>query len=321
MTKLSARDSYFRGPMRRLAVVTAALLLSTDSADAFAPGPRQPARRAFVVSSSTSSRLQGTIYYPDGSTEDDSSTSSLYENEPETKRPVGIVDPAMKGPLARLAAKHQPGLKENQIDQINIIGCTNSHCDIEAVLCEDFGCVSLSVPVALLNPCLEDDAFADCVMENLNVLDQNLGTDNAEPASQADLEAHQRMLTELQNTNNVKYPKWWQHPDGDLQFAQQCESLVSILNEPDFAPDVMKLVLRHVIVDPEDNLFIGEAAVVAVGPSGMIVRASAMVREEGGERAKLVEMIQVPLQFDQKAETPEILREYVLSMVEDDQSS
>jgi len=33
-----------------------------------------------------------------------------------------------------------------------------------------------------------------------------------------------------------------------------------------------------------------------------------------------VEMIQVPLQFDKKAETPELLREYVLEMVENDQS-
>jgi len=179
--------------------------------------------------------------------------------------------------------------------------------------------VSLSVPVALLNPCNDDEGFDDCVMENLEGLDTqlNAASGSSTPASPEDLEAHQRMINELLNPNTVKYPQWWQFPGDDLQLSQQAEQLLHIMNEPDFAPEVMKLTLRHVLVDPGDNLFVGEAAVVAVGPSGMILRCTAMVRE-ADNRAKLVEMIQVPLQFDSLAQTPDTLRDAVLAMVEEE---
>ena len=282
----------------------------------------------FPATSSLPSRLQGVIYYPDGSTEDDSASSILFEDSvPTIKRPRGLESPAWNAPLARLAAKHAPsGLDVTDIEQISIIGCTNSHCDIEAVVCEDDGCVSLSVPVALLNPCDgSEESFDDCVMENLEKLDQNLSNELAAPVassacSEEDLLAHERMLAELQTTTTVKYPKWWHYPTDSLELAQQSESLLHILNEPDFAPDVMKLVLRHILLDPGDNLFVGEAAVVAVGPAGIIVRFTAMVREEN-ERAKLLEMIQIPLQFETLAMSPETLRDAVLDMVEESEQA
>jgi len=309
--------------------------LSASAAAAFVPQPGGAARRTFVVvavsngRSTSSSRLHGVIYYPDGSTEDDSSTNNgiLFEDSVPTKRPAGLQSPAWNAPLARLAAKHAPDAGHNldvtAIEQISIIGCTDYKCDIEAVVCEDDGCVSLSVPVGLLNPCDQgdDSGYDDCVMENLERLDQTLGDAAVEhaPASAAskeDVLAHQRMLAELQNPANVKYPKWWHVPTDNLELSQQSESLLQILSEPDFAPDIMKLVLKHVIVDPGDNLFVGEAAVVAVGPAGLIIMCTAMLRE-ADDRAKLMEMIQVPLQFEQLALTPETLRDAVLAMVEE----
>ena len=305
---------------RRRCSAAVLMLLFAEPIAAFSPSdhPRKGRMSTAFV------RLQGVIYYPDGSIEDDSSSSSglFVDSVPTIKRPRGFESPAWNAPLARLAAKHAPsGLDVTDIEQISIIGCTNSHCDIEAVVCEDDGCVSLSVPVALLNPCDQGgDSFDDCVMENLEQLDLNLSKELATPvvpaASEEDLVAHQRMLAELQNTATVKYPKWWHFPADSLELSQQSEFLLQILNEPDFAPDVMKLVLKHVIVEPDDNLFVGEAAVVAVGPAGIIVRFTAMMREEN-ERAKLIEMIQIPLQFKVLALSSDTLRDYVLDMVEE----
>ena len=144
-------------------LATTVLLLTAQAAEAFAPSHHM---RAFVSARGGTRPLHGVIYNPDGSIEDDSSSgNALYQNEPVTKRPAGVQGPQWTGPLARLAAHHQPGLEVTNIDSVDIIGCSDRHCDIAVAVCEDEGCVSLSVPVSLLNTCTDDLVFDDCVME------------------------------------------------------------------------------------------------------------------------------------------------------------
>lgn len=289
----------------------ALLLLLLGVADGF------QSRRAFVsphfVSPSQNQVLQATIYNPSWEEENTgSSTSDLLEDtssiyESSFPIPESLRDQSWTAPLSRLAAGYcnPGGLKIEHIAQVSVISASASRLDIEAVVCEEDSCVSLSVPVYLPKPCDADSEFEACILENIKTLDYTQL--EAAARNQFATEAENRMATALHSTT-VEFPEWWVHPF-HIDLAKQCDSLVAILNEADFQNDLIHLVNTKL-----SDTLVGRAAVVAVGPAGLILRAIITPREEDGEQ--LIEMVEVPIAFAVTAADIESLRDAVLDCVE-----
>ena len=267
--------------------------------------------------------LFATTYLPEDWVEDDSdsATSTLFGFSSSIIPPI-LQTPEWVAPLARLAAGHNlnGGLNIQHIEQVSVRSVAPSHVDIEAVVCEQDGCVSLLVPVPFSQPCVgssPDDsnaAFEDCVMRNIQELDSvQLQKAASTPSTDAS----------FTDSVAIEYPSWWIYPTAttSLEFAQECSILLGILNEPDFVPDVLTLVtkgLRRMLSIEEASssvLQVQLARAVAVGPSGMIFRVQALYYGQ-------VEVVDVPIPFatgglvsvpdnDSKA-----LREAVLDCVE-----
>ena len=301
-------------------------------------------RRAFIVASPQKPRwqtdefaLQATVYYPDSWTEEEGEEgntlirSDLFGDSSGTagtaQIPEALSSRAWTAPLARLAAGHcrSGGLKMEHIEQVSVRAVAFSHVDIEAVVCEEDGCVSLSVPVAFEHPCEvptstswggsgSGELFEDCILRNIQALDD------------AQLEAAKNRVfvtddeiaasTALRSTEYVDFPSWWVHPSVSLDFSKECDSLLRILNEADFQGELLvlassKLLLLLGGVNFDESAFaVREVAVVAVGPAGLVLRASTIYNNSA-------EMVEVPIAFAHTVSNPESLRDAVLDCIED----
>jgi hypothetical protein len=262
-----------------------------------------------------------TTYLPDDWVEDDftdsSSTSTLFGSVDSMIPPI-LQTPEWVAPLARLAAGHNPhgGLQLHHIEQVTVRNVAPSHVDLEAVVCEQDGCVSLLVPVPFTEPCAPAAAFEDCVLRNIQALDSvQLQKANAPPGDTADFDTTA--------TTSIEYPSWWIYPTAttSTEFTRECAALQQILNEPDVRADVITVVtkeLRRMLsidLAAADVLQVQQALAVAVGASGMIFRVQALYYGQ-------VEVVDVPIPFaagglvsvsDQDARA---LRESVLACIE-----
>jgi hypothetical protein len=195
--------------------------------------------------------------------------------------------------------------------------------DIEAVVCENDGCVSLSVPVPFTQPCIPsgnhpqqlDPNFEDCVIRNIQELD-SVQLQKAYMAKKDDQDAF------VDSIDNIEYPSWWIYPGTSIEYAKECSALLGILNEPDFIPDIVTLVTKELrkmlsidVNDASTLLQVQHAMAVAVGPSGMIFRVRALYYGQ-------VEVVDVPVSFITNGvvaapdNDPKALREAVLDCVE-----
>lgn len=296
-----------RGDKTMIALVT--LLLYILSGIALVGGFQGGRHRfAFGAVFSRGHQLQATIFYPSWEDEDTSSdlteattTDSTLSSSSEI--PEFLSDQAWTAPLARLAAGYcRPGgLKIEKIEQVAVRAVEASQIDIEAIVCEQEGCVSLSVPVIFQDPCDPENNFADCVLKNIEALDQaqSNSVNNRVVMTEAEIAAAEA----LQCTATVEYPDWWS-PPGHIDLSKQCDALLHILNEADFQSDLVALARTEWF--KFENVTVRQAAAVAVGPAGLILRA---VSFDG-------DMVELPIAFLESAADADSLREAVLDCVE-----
>ena len=220
-----------------------------------------------------------------------------------------------QGALARMAVAFSPpehSFTLKDIEHVGVINIGESHLNIEAILCEDQGCVNVAVPVRFVNPCVENEALNDCIAENLYALDaqaSNIIKNNEwQEENHEQVQASERQMQALKDTNEpVELPSWWVAPDSSDLIAE-CSFLRDVLNERDFSSEVEKLASQTISSLLGENINVNQAAVAAVGPAGLVIRGSYVENSRS-------EIIEIPVHFDQVMTEKGALREAVLSKV------
>lgn len=246
----------------------------------------------------TSSYLLATMYLPDDWVDDadvengnDDWSTTTSTTMSSLTIPSILQSPEWVAPLARIAAEYTKRLtptighiKVQQIEHVSITKVAPSHVDIEAIVCENEACVSLSVPVPFTQPCLpptttttslslssslesptsssspqqqpfapqqqqvlfhgSDKSFEDCVIRNIQELDTVQLQQQAE-ASTTSIAATTPTSSSIVDVSNIEYPSWWIHPGPSIEFAKECHSLLQVLNEPEFQKEITILVTKE----------------------------------------------------------------------------
>jgi hypothetical protein len=250
--------------------------------------PRRGRRGARDIVTTTSSR-PALIYGWDGddSSDDQPSYKGIESDYDVQCTPAGLAmadalsyDRARAGHLARLAVAFSPPDRTfslQDIEKIDVTCVKQDSIDIEAILCEDGGCVSLNVPVMFPQNCGAhgEDYLEGCVMHNIDELNTQ-----AEGILTAMEEAQQNEpdydeLCMLANAK-VELPHWWVPPECDATLARDCDGIKSLLNEAEFQPDVKALAQTTLRTSPNgDGYVVQTARVAAVGPAGIAMKVLA----------------------------------------------
>ena len=212
------------------------------------------------------------------------------------------------GALARLAVAFCPpdqALQLDQIERVDVICVTPDYIEIQAIICEDGGCVSLAVPVTFPLNCESslDGQLQGCVMQNLDALDTSAQSNLQQQAAMAGGASLDGPVTE--------YPAWWVQPSFNLE--AECMSMRSILNEADFAPEIRALAqvsLNQSQSSASASYQVQRARVASVGPSGLAFKAQAM----GGSGGFPV-VLDVLYRFPETLRDVESLRAAILGAV------
>lgn len=215
---------------------------------------------------------QALIYGWDDDADDDMSPpvemAFKYESELPQCSTEGVAvaesisyDPDRLGSLARLAVAFSPperALKLDQIERVDILCVSQKHIDIQAIICEDGGCVSLAVPIQFPKACDRGAHLEGCVVGHLDTLDVSAA---------ATLSVDSQGQLSWENNDNVAYPSWWVSPIS-TGMIEECRNMCSILNEPEFQPEVLALVQEATLTTGVEIGTTIDAKVTAIGPAG-----------------------------------------------------
>mmetsp|Transcript_2996 Transcript_2996/g.4515 ORF Transcript_2996/g.4515 Transcript_2996/m.4515 type:complete len:352 (+) Transcript_2996:50-1105(+) len=243
--------------------------------------------------------------------------------------------------LAKLAVAFSPTERRihlSDIETVTLLMIDDDRVEIEAVVCDDDGCVTLFIPVDFPHSCrgLMGDSEEECVIENMeelqNVaegrivqLEECLGLENLERLHpEWQLQARRPTTQEVQE----RLPSWWIVPEcADIpqttsnELIQECSLIRSLLNSGDF-DDEIKLLARDGLIYLENGgLYEIEKAVVAdVGPAGFCLRARAFLKSElhsgVSENDRKRSIVELCWPFGgEPATDPKVLRSKVLGAV------
>ncbi|GAX28923.1 hypothetical protein FisN_20Lh241 [Fistulifera solaris] len=195
------------------------------------------------------------------------------------------------------------------------------HLDIEAVLCENEECITLSVPVSFPSPCHAGsslDSLSECIYDNINALDFE-ATRMVEKIrhDMVNVEAYlaeERRYKELSRCHDFELPHWWVNPIGEL--IAECEFLKKLLNEDEFSKDIRGLACRTMSTVLGEDFDVQQAAVALIGPAGLVIRADYADEILLGKKTLDLETAELPVSFQTAARNPCELRELVLRTVE-----
>jgi hypothetical protein len=239
------------------------------------------------------------IYGWDGDdTEEDSPTYTNFQSEVgfDQCSPVGTAvadrltyDPDKVGSLARLAVAFSPperALTLADIERVEVICVREDHIEIQAMVCEDGGCVSLAVPVKFPKACQADSEWLEgCVMRNLEFLDEQA---EAALLIQEESENDPQDLDELCQLNSkIDYPSWWIPPECNANLLVDCNNIRGLLNEDEFSQDVGALAQDVLNGWKGGEVYtVKNARIAAVGPAGIClkVRAQYQLQDEDGDK-------------------------------------
>jgi hypothetical protein len=266
--------------------------------------------------STSSSVLSAIIYGWDGD-DDTAENSPTYTTDFQSElgmgqcSPVGTAvadrltyDSDKAGSLARLAVAFSPpgrALTLKDIEQVHVICVREDHIEIEAIVCEDGGCVSLNVPVKFPKACQADSEWLEgCVMRNLEELDEE-----AEGAllvkEREEFENDPQDLEELCQLNSNKiddYPSWWVPPECNADMVADCDNIRRLLNEDEFSQDVGALA-QDVLngLQTGEGYAVKKARIAVVGPAGICLKVRAQYQIENKDGVKPIHILDVMYPF------------------------
>ena len=296
----------------------------------------RPTRRS-VGDGPTSTSLPVLIYGWDGEDDPecptdifgDDATATAASAAPTMCSPVGIAlaetiqgSQDRVGTLARLAVAFSPPERRidlDAIDTVQIMCVSESQIEIEAILCESHGCVSLFVPIQFPHDCgptADDSVLEQCVMDNLHYLDME--ADNVissmvkakKMASETENNDELRELEAQLTSNAAVYPNWWVGPETSYELVAECDNIKRLLSDDEFQNDVNSLARKGLeALGLGGDYSVRKAVVTAVGPAGLCLRALA---DFNGSTV----LMDVPLPFGGEPQRdPQALRAAILGEV------
>jgi hypothetical protein len=260
--------------------------------------------------------------------------------------------------LARLAVAFSPEsrtLDIKDIEHVQVLEVDNRHLDIQAVICEDDGCVTLKVPVPFPVPCgvgdSEEDEEEHCVLDNLHLLDlqaqETIRRLEWNEVHHEDVAAKHRMHRELLkeatgDEDALHFPEWWVHPSSTSdELRRACDGIRKLLNDDEFRSAVASMATKAmdaasaaaaVSTDDDDDdettasssmsyedFHVEQAVVAAVCSKGVLLRAAVAPLEILGEHnsnSARGHVLEIPVQFASAAvHSADELQSAVLSLV------
>lgn len=230
--------------------------------------------------------------------------------------------------LAKIAVAFSPSqtkLALKDVEYVRVIAVDGEHMELEAVVCEDDGCITVFVPVRFPWSCGGGDSSSsmeECVLSNVNELDAQASTavvvetNNGDAASSSAffhyVDQHVVDVDDIElnaNANNA-YPDWWVHAE-EQELWEECDNLRRILNEEDFTNEVKALVCyAHELLEQTARFELKKVKVVAVGPAGILFRAKAIEDSSGNGI-----LLEVPFSFGGILSNSEQMRSAVLGAI------
>jgi len=180
-------------------------------------------------------------------------------------------DPDRLGSLARLAVAFSPKdqtLQLDQIERVEIMCVSQKHIDLQAIICEGGGCLSLAVPIQFPKACDMDTQLEGCVVSHLADLDENSAS---VVLAHTQVEASGHISWDM--AAHIDYPSWWIHPTTP-QLVSECQAMCSILNDDEFQPEVLALV-REAMKNDWSGFVATEVRVARISPAGFCFKAKA----------------------------------------------
>jgi hypothetical protein len=279
--------------------------------------PRQTGGRGWLITSGA------TIYSPDGSIEDYSDIKPYQQETNSFMDSLQKVD--KKAMLARLACAFAPpgyAMNPKDLETVHVLAVDESHIELSAIICEGGGCVSVSVPVQFLNPCVSD-VDEECILQNISELNHKAETVIAELEwrleHHEDVKASQRTFLELVDDSTTEnYPFWFVFPKESMimGMAAECSLLRDLLNKEGFQVEVLamaSLILNQHVQGGEEQV-VEQAGVSLVGPAGLILRAKIQQPKRFDDESGF-KIVDVPIPFEVQAKDAQDLRSAVLAAV------
>ena len=177
------------------------------------------------------------------------------------------------GSLARLAVAFAPpsqGLSLDVIEKVDVLCVNENHIDIQVVICENGGCLTVAVPITFPKSCSQEQWLEGCVSENLQMLEESAKATLVHNDARKNSEEREALGT--LDTSSISFPSWWVHPvtcEGGM--VEECNHIQNILNEADFQRDIVALAqfaLNHAQEGYAD-ITVQTAKVSAIGPAGL----------------------------------------------------
>merc|ERR1712218_131264 len=112
--------------------------------------------------------------------------------------------------------------------------------------------------------------------------------------------------------SNLKFPAWWVPTNCEPEMIAECDTLKKLLNNNMYQNEVNALARMGLeLTDNGDTLDVIETVILAVGPSGLYLRAKTTkkytILDEGTYN------VEIPLSFGRVAEISSDLRNIVLN--------
>ena len=286
-----------------------------------------PSRSSKVRKFSLSTPLKAKIYYPDDydANEEPTSyldatyiTSGLFHETPHAQQLAEslFLDPDKASVLARLVSAYAPPGFSIDLSNINSVRCLNvdtKHLEIEAVVCDNYECSTLLVPVDFPKECDVEYGLEECVLTNIQDLD-NQGEDIIQGRLNAfaDEEEAQKAYdvfkligsSDYLKPGPTKLPEWWIPPTSSEDISE-CDMIEKLLNGQELQLEMQGLCKQVLLQESDEARFshgdeVKLAIVKAVGPAGMIIEAQVWregksMYDDGG--INNIDTLFVPIKF------------------------
>jgi hypothetical protein len=218
-----------------------------------------------------------------------------------------------QGVLARLAAAFCPdgqGIDLVHLTSVSVMEIDEKHLDIQTVICDNMGCVTVQVPIEFPEMC-NNVYDEECILHQLEELDHIAeGMLQQRQSDQETDSARNEWLQQLQSQDVDDYPSWWVN---SFWLAEDCIAMRRLLDGPDFAEEVKALTYAALPPDLSDWI-VDHSVIRQVGPAGILMRALILKYDFGIENNE-AQLINLSLKYDSVADSVEGLRQEVLHLV------
>lgn len=254
--------------------------------------------------------------------------------------------------LAKLAVAFSPPstqLALQDIEHVGVVCVDEHHIELEAVICEDEGCLTVLVPLSYPTTCddvsNEETQMEECVLANIDSLSEDAevrisnyekgGSEtrlNRESSASFGILENDKSIDAKNIVFDVETkgtqwegscPDWWQSVGFyEEALRTECDTLKRTLNEDDFEDDVISLIERGLFesnLDVSDQCDVIKGVVTEVGPAGILFRAKCILTKSidysTGDVQEEVIIVEVPFRFGQVQNSADSLRAAVLGAV------